>query len=51
MRLVSWIGGNDLGAAEADSRQIGAIASTLNEVSAFELHLIGKFMPSQRWHK
>lgn len=41
MHLLSWIGGNDLEAAEANTdQQPGAIAATLASASFTELHLL-----------
>lgn len=40
MRLVSWIGGNDLDAAEGKIEQSGAISATLASTSFTELHLL-----------
>lgn len=40
MQLVSWIGGNDLDAAEAKAGQPGAVAATLASAPFSELHLI-----------
>lgn len=47
MRLVSWIGGNDLDAAEAKVGQPGAIAATLASASFAELHLLYSY-PEKR---
>lgn len=40
MRLVSWIGGNDIDAVAAGSIKPGAIASTIKEVAFSELHFL-----------
>jgi transcriptional regulator with PAS, ATPase and Fis domain len=40
MRLVSWVGGNDIDAAAATSSKPGAIASTIAAVAFSELHLL-----------
>lgn len=40
MRLVSWIGGNDLDAANGKSSKPGAIASTIKAADFSELHLL-----------
>src|SRR5690606_23506136 len=47
MRLVSWIGGNDLDAAEAKVGQPGAIAATLASASFAGLHLLYSY-PEKR---
>lgn len=47
MRLVSWIGGNDLDAAEAKIDQPGAIAATLASASFAGLHLLYSY-PEKR---
>lgn len=47
MRLVSWIGGNDLDASEAKAGQPGAIAATLASASFAELHLLYSY-PEKR---
>lgn len=47
MRLVSWIGGNDLDAAEAKTDQPGAVAATLASASFTELHLLYSY-PEKR---
>lgn len=47
MRLVSWIGGNDLDAAEAKAGQSGAIAATLASASFTGLHLLYSY-PEKR---
>lgn len=40
MQLVSWIGGNDVKAAEVKAGQPGALAATLVSASFTELHLL-----------
>lgn len=40
MRLVSWIGGNDIDAATATTDKLGAIASTVEAEAFTELHLL-----------
>lgn len=40
MRLVSWIGGNDLDAATGKNPKLGPIASTIKAVSFSELNLL-----------
>lgn len=47
MRLVSWIGGNDLDAAEAKTYQTGAVAATLASATFTELHLLYSY-PERR---
>lgn len=47
MRLVSWIGGNDLDAAEGKIEQSGAISATLASTSFSELHLLYSY-PEKR---
>lgn len=47
MRLVSWIGGNDLDAAEGKIEQSGAISATLARTSFTELHLLYSY-PEKR---
>lgn len=47
MRLVSWIGGNDLDAAEAKIDQPGAIAATLASASFAGLYLLCSY-PEKR---
>ena len=47
MRLVSWIGGNDLDAAEAKTDQLGAIVATLARAPFAELHLLYSY-PEER---
>ncbi len=44
MRLVSWIGGNDLDAAEAKIDQLGAIVATLAIAPFAELHLLYSYL-------
>lgn len=47
MRLVSWIGGNDLDAAEAKTNQLGAVVATLARAPFAELHLLYSY-PEER---
>ncbi len=47
MRLVSWIGGNDLDAAEGKIEQSGAISATLASASFTELHLLYSY--PEKW--
>lgn len=50
MRLVSWIGGNDLNAADANSDQPGAIAATLAKAPVTELHLLYSYPEARVSH-
>src|SRR5690606_40598991 len=47
MRLVSWIGGNDLDAAVAKTGQLGAVAATLSGALFTDLHLLYSYPEKQ----
>lgn len=56
MRLVSWIGGNDIDASTATTDKLGAIASTVEAEAFTELHLLysypeDKTLPYLSWLK
>lgn len=47
MRLVCWIGGNDIKAASGESKKAGAIASTIDAEAFTELHLLYNYKPEE----
>lgn len=47
MRLVCWIGGNDIKAASGESEKAGAIASTINAEDFTALHLLYNYTEAE----
>ncbi len=47
MRLVCWIGGNDIKAASGESNKVGAIASTINAEDFASLHLLYNYTEAE----
>lgn len=47
MRLVCWVGGNDIKAASGESNKVGAIASTIDAEDFTSLHLLYNYTEAE----